>query len=186
MPLPSSGSLSMSQIAAEFGGSAPHSLSEYYGVASGIPSSGTISFNQFYGAANAAYVYATGGSVSQSGNYRTHYFYSNGYFNITNGGNSAGSNSVTYLIVAGGGGGSGQGELVQIGKHDISDQSKQTLGDFLSRVTQGKAGSAGKSNAFTVDPTLSHFKLTDPSTGLASRIEPVRIGGRLQNHIPTL
>ena len=50
MPLPSSGAISLLAIANEFGGSAPHSLNEYYGVASGIPSSGQISMNQFYGA----------------------------------------------------------------------------------------------------------------------------------------
>lgn len=50
MPLPSSGAISLLSIANEFGGSAPHSLNEYYGVASGIPSSGQISMNQFYGA----------------------------------------------------------------------------------------------------------------------------------------
>ena len=109
MTLQSSGAISLNDVAGEFGGSTPHSLSEYYGVASGVPSSGTISLSNFYGTSNAQYVYATGGSVSQSGNYRTHYFYGSGYFNITNGGNSAGSNSVTYLIVAGGGGGSGVG-----------------------------------------------------------------------------
>ena len=52
MPLPESGPLSMSQIAAEFGGNTPHSLSEYYGVASGIPSSGAISISQFRGKSN--------------------------------------------------------------------------------------------------------------------------------------
>ena len=51
MALPSTGPLSMAQIAAEFGGSVPHSLSEYYGAAPGIPSSGAISFSQFLGAA---------------------------------------------------------------------------------------------------------------------------------------
>ena len=50
MALPSSGAISLLAIANEFGGSAPHSLNEYYGVASGIPSSGQISMNQFYGA----------------------------------------------------------------------------------------------------------------------------------------
>ena len=49
MALQSSGSISLSQIAAEFGGSTPHSLSEYYGVASGVPSSGAIDFADFYG-----------------------------------------------------------------------------------------------------------------------------------------
>lgn len=45
------GSPSMSQVAAEFGGSAPHALSEYRGVSfsdgSYAPSSGTISLNNF-------------------------------------------------------------------------------------------------------------------------------------------
>ncbi len=50
MVLPSSGAISLLAIANEFGGSAPHSLNEYYGVASGIPGSGQISMNQFYGA----------------------------------------------------------------------------------------------------------------------------------------
>lgn len=59
MPLPSSGSISISQIAAEFGGSAPHSLSEYYrggGLVpdtpanAAIPTSGAIKLSDFYGA----------------------------------------------------------------------------------------------------------------------------------------
>ena len=49
MTLQSSGAISLSQIAAEFGGSTPHSLSEYYGVASGVPASGTIDLADFYG-----------------------------------------------------------------------------------------------------------------------------------------
>lgn len=49
MPLQSSGAISLNDIAVEFGGSTPHSISEYYGAASGIPSSGQISFSQFYG-----------------------------------------------------------------------------------------------------------------------------------------
>jgi hypothetical protein len=60
MPLPSSGALSISDIVAEFGGSAPHSLSEYYRNGSfvgnnsdnqNIPTSGAISIKDFYGAA---------------------------------------------------------------------------------------------------------------------------------------
>ena len=50
MALPSSGPLRISDIAVEFGGSVPHSLSEYYGVAAGIPASGTIAIGAFYGA----------------------------------------------------------------------------------------------------------------------------------------
>jgi len=50
MAVKSSGSLAMTDIVNEFGGSAPHSLNEYYGVASGVPTSGTIAFDDFYGA----------------------------------------------------------------------------------------------------------------------------------------
>ena len=60
MPLPSSGTITLADLQAEFGGSNPASLSEYYAdnsyVASGtegsggaVPSSGTISLSDFYG-----------------------------------------------------------------------------------------------------------------------------------------
>lgn len=45
----SSGSLSLLEIQNEFGGSPPISMSEYYGAATGLPGSGQISVNQFYG-----------------------------------------------------------------------------------------------------------------------------------------
>ena len=49
MVLQSSGAISLYNIQTEFGGSTPISMSEYYGAASGIPSSGAISFSNFYG-----------------------------------------------------------------------------------------------------------------------------------------
>ena len=49
MVLQSSGAISLYNIQTEFGGSTPISMSEYYGAASGIPSSGSISFSNFYG-----------------------------------------------------------------------------------------------------------------------------------------
>ena len=61
MPLQTSGAISLSQVASEFNDSQPHSLSEFYaggsaGVTSGgapnVPSSGEISLDDFYGAAN--------------------------------------------------------------------------------------------------------------------------------------
>ncbi len=53
MALQSSGAISLANIQTEFGGSNPISISEYYGVASGIPSSGQISISQFYGASSS-------------------------------------------------------------------------------------------------------------------------------------
>ena len=49
MALQSSGAISLANIQTEFGGSNPISLSEYYGVASGVPSSGAIALSNFYG-----------------------------------------------------------------------------------------------------------------------------------------
>lgn len=62
MALPSSGTITIQQIATEFGGSAPYSLSNYYrGGAlvantpanAGIPTSGTIRLSNFYGASKS-------------------------------------------------------------------------------------------------------------------------------------
>lgn len=76
MTLQSSGAISLSNIASEMGGSTPHSLSEYYkngGLVGNhsnnpnIPTSGTISFSNFYGANNTAPVSTdTTGSYSFS------------------------------------------------------------------------------------------------------------------------
>lgn len=52
MPIKTSGPMSFdSDIVREFGGAKPHSLTEYYGVASQIPVSGRIAFSDFYGKA---------------------------------------------------------------------------------------------------------------------------------------
>lgn len=47
MVIKASGSLSLGEIAAEYNGTTPHSISEYYG-APGMQSSGPISFSDFY------------------------------------------------------------------------------------------------------------------------------------------
>lgn len=49
MTLQTTGPISLGNIAAEFGDTAPHSLSEFYGVASGIPTTGAIGIGSFYG-----------------------------------------------------------------------------------------------------------------------------------------
>src|SRR5210317_167097 len=61
-------------------------------------------------APTAAYITATGGTITCSGDYRIHTFTGPGTFCVSNAGNAAGSNLVDYLIVGGGGaGGSGDG-----------------------------------------------------------------------------
>ena len=56
-----------------------------------------------------AYVAATGGTVATSGDFKIHTFTGDSNFVVSDGGNSAGSNSVSYLVIAGGGGGQNQG-----------------------------------------------------------------------------
>jgi len=55
------------------------------------------------------YVTATGGTVSTTGNYKIHTFNSSSNFVVSDAGNAAGSNNVSYLVVAGGGSGHNQG-----------------------------------------------------------------------------
>jgi hypothetical protein len=56
MPIQTSGTISIADIVNEFGGSSPHSLSEYYGIDDNIPTSGTISIDDFYGASSGFYI----------------------------------------------------------------------------------------------------------------------------------
>ena len=56
------------------------------------------------GVTQAAYLLATGGTITTDGDYKVHTFNSSGTFAVTSDGNAAGSNTVDYLVVAGGGG----------------------------------------------------------------------------------
>jgi len=57
----------------------------------------------------AAFLAATGGTVTTSGDFKIHSFTGDGCFVVSSVGNPAGSNTVDYLVVAGGGGGGGDG-----------------------------------------------------------------------------
>jgi|5B_taG_2_1085324.scaffolds.fasta_scaffold07194_2 hypothetical protein len=54
------------------------------------------------------YVAASGGTQTTSGNFKIHTFTGPGTFTVSCGGNAAGSNSVSYLVIAGAGGGGGE------------------------------------------------------------------------------
>ena len=53
----------------------------------------------------ALYVTATGGTITTCGDFKIHTFTSPGTFCVSSAGNSIGSNSVDYMVIAGGGGG---------------------------------------------------------------------------------
>lgn len=50
-----------------------------------------------------SYITATGGTISECGNYKIHTFYSPGTFTVCSVGTTPGNNVVDYLVVAGGG-----------------------------------------------------------------------------------
>ena len=69
---------------------------------------GAIAMSNLQNKSNAQFVAATGGTITTSGDFKIHTFNSSGTFTVTQAGNAAGSNTVDYLVVAGGaGGGSG-------------------------------------------------------------------------------
>ena len=59
------------------------------------------------GIVSQEYVAASGGSVATCGDFKIHTFTGPGTFTVSNAGNAAGSNTVDYLVLAGGGGGGG-------------------------------------------------------------------------------
>ena len=109
MALQSSGNpLSLAEIAEEYGGDAPHALSEYYSKGN-APGSGEIQIGaDFYGTSNYVPISQSGGSTSTSGNYKFVTFTSSDTWAVT-AASGAASNTVDYLIVSGGGGGGGGG-----------------------------------------------------------------------------
>ena len=56
-----------------------------------------------------AFITASGGTVTTSGNFKIHSFTGPGTFTVCSVGNAAGSNTVDYLVIAGGGGGGTSG-----------------------------------------------------------------------------
>ncbi len=105
MALPTSGALSLSDIQGEFGGSAPHSLSEYYDAAAGVPVSGEISVSDFYGKSNVVdilyHVVGAGGGGGGAG----------GSAGTAGGTTSISSPAFTTVSSIGGSGGAGGGRL---------------------------------------------------------------------------
>ncbi len=61
----------------------------------------------------------------------------------------------------------------------IGNQKEEPLRRFTTRISQGRYQPA--SGPATV---CGVFVETDPATGLAVRVEPIRVGGRLSTHIP--
>ncbi len=94
---------------------------------------------------------ATGGTVTTSGNYKTHTFTSSGTFSVTNGG------SVEVLVVAGGGGGGrdqagggGAGGVIYAPSKTMASGSYSvTVGNGGLGATTGNNGAQGENSVFS-------------------------------------
>ena len=100
MALASSGALSLSEIQAEFGGSNPISISEYYAAATGVPASGEIAVTDFYGT-SAIDVSISDGEISDvqgGGGLSTAKFQVNTNGTITTSGNASSYSDTTWHL----------------------------------------------------------------------------------------
>ena len=87
------------------------------------------------------YVSATGGTITTSGDFKIHTFTADATFCVSNAGNSCGSNTVDYLVVAGGGagganigGGGGAGGFRESSGAASGCYSKSPLGACVSAL----------------------------------------------------
>jgi len=112
-------------------------------------------------APTAQFVTATGGTVTESGNFKIHTFTGPGTFAVSCAGNAQGSNTVSYMVVAGGGGGGGS--------EAVADPTAVTGGGGgAGGYREGKASS----DCYTASP------LNAPS-GLPVSVQsyPITVGG---------
>ena len=114
----------------------------------------------------ASFVTASGGTIKTSGNFKTHIFTGPGTFCVSNGGNSFGSNTVEYFVVAGGGSGGGY------------ESTNEGLGG-------GGAGGFRVSDAACVPaPTMSPLVNSCGALSVTAQGYPITVGaGGAQNPI---
>jgi len=94
------------------------------------------------------YVAASGGTETTSGDFKIHTFTGSGTFTVSCGGNASGSNTVDYLVIAGGGGGGGAGAYqvsatTYCGPSKASGISALPVSATAYPVTVGGGGTGG-------------------------------------------
>ena len=128
MAIKSSGNLSMlNDIVAEFGGSEPHKISDYYSEGT-LPTTGYITFSDFYGQSGRATV-----NITLSSNTNNYNIYSN-----RGGSYVAGSTDVTLTINSGVTIGS-----TSTGSYALDTGSGWTSGDTITIVNSGTVKGRG-------------------------------------------
>jgi len=166
MALPSSGPLSLSDIQGEFGGSNPISLSEYYaggglvpsgtsGTYGAVPSSGTISIQNFYGTSNTPpFTPVTNTYTSGSGNETVPSGATSLTLTVVGAGGSGGSSYTDFGsdIYNSGGGGGGAG-------YSIITRAVAS-GDWSTTIAYSVGTSGGVSSTTTGSLSAGAVSLT--------------------------
>ena len=110
------------------------------------------------GAPFVAYIEATGGTVTESGDFKIHTFTGDGCFVVSNAGNAGGSDQLEYLVVAGGGSGG-------------SENSQSTAGGG------GGAGGFRFASPSIAPLTYPAKPLAGSTLTAAAQTYPVTVGG---------
>jgi len=109
----------------------------------------------------ASYITATGGTVTESGDYKIHTFTGDSCFVVSAVGNPAGSDSVDYMVIAGGGGGAGT----------ANPSTSDAGGGGGAGGFRESSGAA--SGCYTVSPLGSGV----PALSVSATTYPVTVGG---------
>ena len=179
MAIKSSGDISFDEIVAEFGGTAPHAINEYYrggaevgdtAANSGIPTAGAISLSNFYSASDWSAPSATGGTITDLGGYRYHVFSSSGSFIVTSTGDIS-TMEIRMIGAGGGGGGSVGNNFVGNYKHGSGglastgwSNTATALDVGTYTITIGASGPAGANGSHD-------HECSNPGAGGLSKIE---------------
>ena len=123
------------------------------------------------------YVTASGGTQTTSGDYKIHTFNSSGTFTVSCAGNSKGSNSVEYLIVAAGGGGGAGGGANAGGGAGAGGYRTNTSVSVTAQAYPVTVGAGGAGNVYGQCLTTAN-----PSTALSITSARGGSGGNGDGH----
>jgi len=110
------------------------------------------------------YIAATGGTVTTSGNFKIHTFTGDGNFVVSAAGNSAGSNKVSYVVVAGGGAGMTKGAR--------NSTTSERYGMGAGGAGGYREGKAPAFDTYTASPLVAPDGLP-----VSAQTYPVTVGG---------
>ena len=103
----------------------------------------------------AAYVAATGGTITCCGDFKIHTFTGPGTFTISCAGNTQGSNSIQYLVVAAGGGGGHDNGGGGGGGSVVTASADTGITAQAYPITVGAGGAGGPGSPTNNDPGVS-------------------------------